>query len=131
VQSYKIRNGTFVLCTPKEAAERERRKAALAETARAQAAEKGAPDRITFAKLTRAQMVRMHGVSTTWDVLSGLLREDFRNHGHSFVLPIRQLREIPGMSPANLRKILRELERHGLITVTRKPPQPPLVTVRK
>ena len=90
-----------------------------------------APDRVTFAKLMRAQMLRMHGVSTTWDVFSGLLQESFRSHGNSFILPIKQLAEMPGMSLRNLHRILQELERRGLITVTRRPPKPPLVTVHK
>jgi hypothetical protein len=131
--SYKIRNGTYALCTPEEEAERERKKAARAvaqaqEQAaepRAQAASGGAP----FAKLMRVQIRRMHGVSTTWDVFSGLLFESFRHHGNSFVLPVKQLKGVPGLSQTNWNRILLQLERRGLITVTRRPPKPPLIKV--
>ena len=35
------------------------------------------------------------------------------------------------MSRRNLHRILQELERRGLITVTRRPPKPPLVIVHR
>ena len=126
----KICDGKLITLTPEEEVGRERRKAAAATNQRERRGEP-ALDRVTFVKLTRAQMLRMHGVSTTWDVLSGLLQENFRSHGNRFILPTKQLREIPGMSLRNLHRILQELERRGLITVTRRPPKPPLVTVRK
>jgi hypothetical protein len=127
----KIRDGKLIPLTPEEEVERERRKAAAAAQQRERRGEQAALDRATFVKLTHAQMVRMHGVSTTWDVLSGLLRENFRSHGNSFILPIKQLAEIPGMSPRNLHRILQELERRGVIMVRRRPPKPPTVTVHK
>jgi hypothetical protein len=134
VPSYKIRNGTFVLCTPEEAAERERRKAVQVEVARAQAAKprfQAAPDGMAFAKLMRGQVYRMYGLSTTWDVFCALLFESFRHHGRSFVLPIKQLTEVPGLSPKNLYRILQQLQRRGLITVIRRRPKPPIVIVHE
>jgi hypothetical protein len=130
--SYKIRNGTFVPCTPEEKIERECKEAAAAARAQEQAAEPeaqtatgGAP----FAKLMRVQIRRMHGVSTTWDVFSGLLFESFRHHGNSFILPVKQLEGVSGLSQRNWNRILLQLERRGLITVTRRPPKPPLIKV--
>ena len=78
---------------------------------------------------TRAQMVRMYGVSTTWDVFCALLIESFRHHGDSFVLLSKQLVGVPGLSRANRKKILQQLERRGLIAVTRRPSKPPLIKV--
>ena len=130
--SYKSQNGTFVLCTPKEAAERERHKAVLAEKARAQAAEQrvqAAAEGAAFAKLMRVQMYRMYGLSTTWDVFCALLIESFRHHGNSFILSGKQLAGVPGLSRANRKKILQQLERRGLIAVTRRPSKPPLIKV--
>jgi hypothetical protein len=80
-------------------------------------------------KLMRVQIRRMHGVSTTWDVFSGLLFESFRHHGNSFVFPVKQLKGVPGLSQRNWNRILLQLERRGLITVTRRPPKPPLIKV--
>ena len=129
--SYKIRNGTFVLCTPEEAAERERRKAALAETARAQTAEKkvrSVPDGVAFAKFMWMHANTLHNTtSAAKSLFHGLLFESFRNHGNSFVLPTKQLAGTQGLSRANCYRALQQLEQRGLITVTRRPPKPPLI----
>ena len=64
-----------------------------------------------------------------WPLFTILLFENFRQRGQPFILPTRQLNTVKGLSPANLRRALAQLEGCGLISVRRNPPQPPLITV--
>ena len=64
-----------------------------------------------------------------WPLFTILLFENFRQRGKPFILPTRKLATVKGLSPRNLRRALTQLETCGLISVTRNPPKPPLITV--
>ena len=133
-KSYKIVGGKFVERTAEELVRLERLKAE--QTAReltpAKVASAARMPRAKglFVMLTAPQaekLLRLEHVC--WPLFTILLFENFRQRGHPFILPTRQLNTVKGLRPTNLRRALMQLETCGLISITRIRPKPPLIAV--
>jgi hypothetical protein len=55
--------------------------------------------------------------------------ESLRHFGKPFILPTDKLITESGLGRRNLGRILTQLESRGLISITRRPSKPPLITV--
>jgi hypothetical protein len=126
--SYKFVDGKLVARTTEELARLEQLKA---EQAAREPAKKRLP-RATerFVITTVAQAAKLFELEhVCWPLFTILLFENLRRWGQTFVLPRRQLNTVKGLSRANLQRALAQLEGCGLISVTRNPPRPPLITI--
>jgi DNA-binding transcriptional ArsR family regulator len=66
-----------------------------------------------------------------WPLLSILRIESIRHHGRPLILPTDALVTIKGLSRRHLRRHLRQLEGCGLISIQRRPSDPPIIKVAK
>ncbi len=128
-KSYKLVGGKFVERTAEELARLEQLKAEQAK--RAPAKKRITRTKSLFARVTVAHATKLIELDTVCCLLFVLLQlERYRVYRETFALPTHRLRSVKGLSPANLRRALHQLEKANLISVVREPPKPPLVTVR-
>ena len=76
--------------------------------------------------ISQAQQERLNalGLSPCMRLFMALLWEDFRHRGRAFPLLTGKV-----LDPQAQRRALSRLEAGGLISVQRRPPKPPLITV--
>ena len=120
--SYKFVGGKLVARTAEEHAKLlELRKAASPNKPGRAARSKG-----SFIMISQAQQERLDalGLSPCKHLFMALLWEDFRHRGRAFPLLTGKVLE-----PQAQRRALSRLEAGGLISVQRRPPKPPLITV--
>jgi len=120
--SYKFVGGKLVARNAEEHAKLvELRKAASHKTP-------GNPARSkkSFIMITQAQQARLDalGLSPCMRLFVALLWEHFRHRGRAFPLLTGKV-----LDPQAQRRALSQLEAVGLISVQRRPPKPPLITV--
>ena len=130
-KSYKVVSGKLVERTAEELATLEQRKAEQAEReAKPKRVARMPPARERFVITTVSQAEKLIGLEhVCWPLFTILLFESFRQRGKPFSLPTGKLDTVKGLSPRNLRRALAQLERCGLISVTRRPPKPPVIAV--
>jgi hypothetical protein len=119
--SYKFVDGKLVARTAEDHANLlELRKAASHKS------DKAARSKKSFIIISQAQQERLDalGWSPCMRLFMALLREDFRHWGRAFPLPTGKV-----LDPQAQRRALSRLEAGGLISVQRRPPKPPLITV--
>src|SRR5262245_10685455 len=127
-KSVKFVGGKLVERTTEELARLEQLKAKQAEHQPAKTRIPRTDD--LFARVTVSHAVKLIELDPAcWPLFVILLLERLRAGGKAFILPARQLYTVRGLSPANLRRALHQLEGCGLISVVCHPPQPPLITV--
>ena len=128
-KSYKFVGGQFAERTAEELARLEELKAKQA--ARNPPAKKRMPRAEDyFVRTTVSQAAKLLELEhVCWPLFTILLFEDFRVRGEAFTLPTGLLKAVKGLSPANLRRSLAQLEACGLISVVRNPPKPPLIKI--
>jgi hypothetical protein len=120
--SYKFVGGKLVARTAEEHAKLlELRKAASPNKPGRAARSKG-----SFIMISQAQQERLDalGLSPCMRLFMALLWEDFRHRGRAFPLLTGKV-----LDPQAQRRALSRLEAGGLISVQRRPPKPPLITV--
>ena len=131
-KSYKVVGGKLVERTAEELARLEQLKAEQAERERqANTCARMPPAKERFVITTASQAEKLIELEhVCWPLFTILLFENFRHRrGQPFSLPTGKLTTVKGLSPRNLRRALTQLETCGLISVTRSPPKPPLITV--
>ena len=127
-KSYRFKGGKFVERTAEELARLEQAKAE--QTKRAPTKKRIVRTDDLFARVTATQAVKLFELDTVcWPLFVYLLFERLHASGKAFPLPTHQLSPVKGLSPAKLRRALRQLEGCGLISVAREPPKPPLITI--
>jgi len=84
-----------------------------------------------FTKVTDSQWEKLIclGLPARATLFAILLRENFRHRGKSFVLPTDKLTDHGGLDLSTQRRALRQLESCGLISVQRRAPRPPQITI--
>ena len=120
--SYKFVGGKLVARTAEE-------HATLVELRKAASPNKvgrAARSKESFIMISQAQQERLDalGLSPCMRLFMALLWEDFRHRGRAFPLLTGKV-----LDPQAQRRALSRLEAGGLISVQRRPPKPPLITV--
>ena len=120
--SYKFVGGKLVARTAEE-------HATLVELRKAASPNKvgrAARSKESFIMISQAQQERLDalGLSPCMRLFMALLWEDFRHGGRAFPLLTGKV-----LDPQAQRRALSRLEAGGLISVQRRPPKPPLITV--
>jgi hypothetical protein len=83
-----------------------------------------------FARITVSQAEKLLGLNCMcWPLFTLLVFESLLARGKPFALPEDISDMTPGLSRANSRRALRQLEVHGLISIRRHTPKPSLITI--
>jgi len=84
------------------------------------------------ARITETIAEKLLGLEhVCWPLFTILGIESIRHHGRAFVLPVDALGTIKGLSRRSMYRALAQLETCGLISVQRRAPKPPVITVTK
>lgn len=119
--SYKFVGGKLVARTAEEHA----KLLGLRKTASPNKVGKGTRSKEPFIMISLAQQQKLGAlVSPCMRLFLALMWERFRHWGQAFPLPTGKV-----LAPQAQRRALMRLEAIGLISVQRRPPKPPLITV--
>jgi hypothetical protein len=120
--SYKFVGGKLVARTAEEHA----RLVEMRKPASPIKPNRAARSKDSFIMISQAQQERLNtlGLSPCMRLFMALLWEDFRHRGRAFPLPAGKV-----LDPQAQRRALSRLEAGGLISVQRRPPKPPLITI--
>jgi CRP-like cAMP-binding protein len=76
-----------------------------------------------YVKLHRIQTARLRKLGpVAFELFVLLLEASFEHRGRPFELPVAELAALPGFSRATLYRVLLKLQRDGLVSIARRPP---------